>query len=154
MTVAPTAQTMRSDADIARAVRDGLQWDAYLPDERIACTVSGGVVTLRGAVDTWAHRGDAERAVARIAGVRQVVNRLTVETRPVDPAAIRLQIERALERRAEREARKITVAVKDGTVTLSGTVQSWADRNAVERVAGSAAGVTGIDDRLVVDPYS
>jgi osmotically-inducible protein OsmY len=127
---------------------------AYLPDERIACTVSGGVVTLRGAVDTWAHRGDAERAVARIAGVRQVVNRLTVETRPVDPAAIRLQIERALERRAEREARKITVAVKDGTVTLSGTVQSWADRNAVERVAGSAAGVTGIDDRLVVDPYS
>ena len=49
---------------------------------------------------------------------------------------------------------KITVAVKDGVVTLSGTVQSWADRNAVERVAGSAAGVTGIDDRLVVDPYS
>lgn len=154
MTVAPTAQTMRSDADIARAVRDSLQWDSYLPDDRIACTVSGGIVTLRGTVDTWAHRGDAERAVARIAGVRQVVNRMTVETRPIDPSAIRLQIERALERRAEREARKITVAVKDGVVTLSGTVQSWADRNAVERVAGSAAGVTGIDDRLVVDPYS
>jgi osmotically-inducible protein OsmY len=79
---------------------------------------------------------------------------MTVETRPIDPSAIRLQIERALERRAEREARKITVAVKDGVVTLSGTVQSWADRNAVERVAGSAAGVTGIDDRLMVDPYS
>ena len=44
--------------------------------------------------------------------------------------------ERALERRAEREARRINVAVKDGVVTLSGSVQSWAERNAVERVAG------------------
>jgi len=154
MTVAPTPESLRTDVDIARAVRDCLQWDAYLPDERISCTVSSGTVTLRGSVDTWAQRGDAERAVQRLTGVRQVVNRLTVESRSVDPAAVRLQIERALERRAEREARRITVAVKDGVVTLTGSVQSWAERNAVERVAGSASGVTGIDDRIVVDPYS
>jgi osmotically-inducible protein OsmY len=154
MTVAPTPESLRTDVDIARAVRDCLQWDAYLPDERISCTVSSGTVTLRGSVDTWAQRGDAERAVQRLTGVRQVVNRLTVESRSVDPAAVRLQIERALERRAEREARRIVVAVKDGVVTLTGSVQSWAERNAVERVAGSASGVTGIDDRIVVDPYS
>jgi osmotically-inducible protein OsmY len=154
MTVAPTPESLRSDVDVARAVRDCLQWDAYLPDERISCTVSAGTVTLRGSVDTWAQRGDAERTVQRLSGVRQLVNRLTVESKSVDPAAIRLQIERALERRAEREARRINVAVKDGVVTLSGSVQSWAERNAVERVAGSASGVTGIDDRIVVDPYS
>ena len=154
MTVAPTPESLRTDVDVARAVRECLQWDAYLPDERISCTVSSGTVTLRGTVDTWAQRGDAERAVQRLTGVRQVVNRLTVESRSVDPAAVRLQIERALERRAEREARRIVVAVKDGVVTLTGAVQSWAERNAVERVAGSASGVTGIDDRIVVDPYS
>ena len=59
MTVAPTPESLRSDVDIARAVRDCLQWDAYLPDERISCTVSAGTVTLRGSVDTWAQRGDA-----------------------------------------------------------------------------------------------
>jgi osmotically-inducible protein OsmY len=148
MTVAPTPESLRSDVDVARAVRDCLQWDAYLPDERISCTVSAGTVTLRGSVDTWAQRGDAERTVQRLSGVRQLVNRLTVESKSVDPAAIRLQI------RAEREARRINVAVKDGVVTLSGSVQSWAERNAVERVAGCASGVTGIDDRIVVDPYS
>jgi osmotically-inducible protein OsmY len=67
---------------------------------------------------------------------------------------VRRQIARALERRAERAARRIVVAVKDGVVTLTGSVQSWAERNAVERVAGSASGVTGIADRIVVDPYS
>jgi osmotically-inducible protein OsmY len=86
--------------------------------------------------------------------VRSVVNRVTVEPPAADPGAIKLQIERALERRAEREARRITVSVQDGTVTLSGAVHSWADRNAVERIAGTSPGVRTVDDRLVVDPYA
>jgi len=51
-------------------------------------------------------------------------------------------------------ARRITVSVQDGTVTLSGAVHSWADRNAVERIAGTSPGVRTVDDRLVVDPYA
>jgi osmotically-inducible protein OsmY len=81
------------------------------------------------------------------------VNRIMVEPPSADSGTIRLQIERALERRAEREARRISVAVVDGTVTLSGSVHSWADRNAIERIAGNAPGVRRVEDRLVVDPY-
>ena len=46
------------------------------------------------------------------------------------------------------------MAVRDGTVTLSGSVHSWADRNAVERIAGNSPGIRTVDDRLVVDPYA
>ena len=154
MTIAPGAIAIKGDDDLARAVREALQWDAFLPDERISTTVSGGNVTLRGTVPTWSNRMDAERCVQRLTGVRSVVNRIAVEPPSADPGAIKLQIERALERRAERESRRITVSVQDGTVTLSGSVHSWADRNAVERIAGNSPGVRTVDDRLVVDPYA
>lgn len=154
MSVAPSDATVRSDDELAHAVREALRWDAYLPDGRITSTVSGGTVTLGGTVEEWPARMDAERVVQRLAGVRGVVNRIAVNAVSVDPVAIKMQIERALERRAEREARKIAVTVKDGIVTLTGPVPSWADRQVVERIAGSAPGIRGIDDRLTIEPYA
>ena len=109
MTIAPAPAAVKSDDDIARAVREALQWDVFLPDERISTTVSGGTVTLRGTVPSWSNRMDAERCVQRLTGVRSVVNRVTVEPPAADPGAIKLQIERALERRAEREENRYRV---------------------------------------------
>lgn len=143
----------RSDEDVARTVRDALRWDVLVPDERITSTVSDGVVTLEGVVDSWTERADAERAVHRLAGVRGVVNQIAVSTAQVRPDQIRHQIEQALERQAEREARRIGVTVKDGVVTLTGAVRSWAERNAVERAAGFAPGVRRVNDQTTVDPY-
>ena len=153
MTVAPSPEAVRTDDELAHAVREALRWDAYLPDERIATTVSGGVVTLQGSVPAWAHRADAERVVQRIVGVRAVVNRINVACPQADPVAIKLQIERALERRAECAARRISISVRDGKVTLTGPVASWTERQAIERIAGSSPGVRGIEDRMTIEPY-
>lgn len=153
MTVAPSATAIRNDDEIAHAVREALRWDAYLPDDRIQMTVSSGVVTLQGIVNNWSNRSDAEKVVKRIVGVRGIVNRLTVGGTTIDPVAIKLQIERALERRAEREARRIVVTVRDGAVTLTGPVASWAERQMVERVAGSSPGVRSVTDRMTIEPY-
>ena len=144
----------RSYTEIAHAVRLALEWDAFVPDERITSTVSMGIVTLEGPVDTWAQRADAERAVRGLSGVRGVINQLSVRTKQIDATRIKNDIEEALERQAEREARRISVTVREGTVTLTGRIRSWAERNAVDRVAGFAPGVQRVDDRLIVDPYS
>ena len=144
----------RSDTEIAHAVRLALEWYAFVPDERITSTVSMGIVTLEGPVDTWAQRADAERAVRGLSGVRGVINQLSVRTKQIDATRIKNDIEEALERQAEREARRISVTVREGTVTLTGRIRSWAERNAVDRVAGFAPGVQRVDDRLIVDPYS
>ncbi len=144
----------RSDNDIARAVRDALQWDAFVPDEKITSTVAMGIVTLEGMVQTWTQRADAERVVRGLVGVRGVINQISVAAKAADPTRIKNEIEDALERQAEREARRIGVTVKDGVVTLTGRIRSWAEKNAVDRVVGFAPVVRRVEDQMIVDPYA
>ncbi len=144
----------KADQEIAQAVRSALIWDVYVPDERIKSTVSGGWVTLEGSVDRWQQREDAARCVERLSGVRGVTNQIEFKPPAVAAAEIRTSIEDALTRRAEREARHLTIDVHDGIVTLKGTVDSWAEKNAVERLAYYTPGVKRVMDEITIDPYS
>lgn len=144
----------RTDVDIARAARTALEWDAFVPNEQITSTVSLGIVTLEGSTDTWAQRLDAERAVRGLEGVRGLINQIVVMPKPVDASKLKAEIEAALGRQAEREANRIGVTVKDGVVILTGRIRSWSERNAIDHIVGSAAGVRRVDDRMTVDPYN
>jgi osmotically-inducible protein OsmY len=146
---------VRTDTEIAQAVRRALEWDALVPHERIQSTVSNGWVTLEGTVDTWTQREDAERAVQNLVGVRGVSDTMTVLfTKPVLPERVREAIEDALERRAEREAKRIRVEVTPtGTVTLTGEVRSWAEKRATLAAARFAPGVRSVEDHLEINPW-
>lgn len=79
----------RTDTDIAQAVRWVLKYDIEVPHERIQSTVADGVLTLSGSVDFPLKRGDAERAVNRLAGVRTVINSQTVSVALRRPEEVR-----------------------------------------------------------------
>jgi osmotically-inducible protein OsmY len=143
----------RTDEDLAKAVRHALKWDVFVPDERITSTVSNGTVTLQGSVDYWTERCNAERTVQHLTGAKGVINQITVDTKAIDSALIKRNIEEALERQTERKAKRIGVAVRDGVVTLTGTLRSWGEKSAIERAAYFAPGVRRVEDRTVVDPY-
>ncbi|MBI3964747.1 MAG: BON domain-containing protein, partial [Chloroflexi bacterium] len=98
----------RTDTEIAQAVRNVLEWHAFVPDERIRSTVSDGYVILEGDVDFWQQREDAEHAVRNLAIVRGVDNRILVKPPPIDAESVRTEIEAALERRAARAAKHLT----------------------------------------------
>ena len=144
----------KSDRDLAQAVRAALIWDVYVPEERIRSTVSGGWVTLEGEVDRGQQREDAGNCVERLTGVLGLTNKIEVKPPVVDAAKIRSAIEDALARRAQREARRIGVTVFDGVVTLSGTVDSWAEKNSLGQLAGYSPGVRRVVNDVIVDPYS
>jgi osmotically-inducible protein OsmY len=143
----PGAAT-KSDTDIARAVRHALEWNVFVPEERIRSTVSGGWVTLEGDVPYWTQRDDAEEAIRKLAGVRGVTNTITIQPPAVLPDDVRTAIADALERQADREARRIVIDVHDGEVSVSGIVHSWAEREAVIGAAKGTRGVRSVDDHL------
>lgn len=148
----PGSQVL-SDTEIAQALRWALEWDALVEDEKIHSTVTSGWVTLEGTVPFWADRSYAERAVRNLKGVRAVTNNLTINASKVPTETVCLSIEAALERRADREAERIQVDMKDGTVCLTGRVHNWNEKQAVLGAAGYAPGVRKVEDHLRVDPY-
>jgi osmotically-inducible protein OsmY len=135
-----------SDTEIAEAARSWLKWNAMLPEHRIQTTVSNGVVTLSGAVDFAWQRDDAARAVGHLEGVCAVNNELVVEAPEVAPAALRSAIEGALERHATREARRVKLDIDGGVVTVTGDIDSKAERVAI---VGAVLGTRGV--QTVID---
>src|SRR5437879_13255185 len=71
----------RTDADIAAAAIHALEWDAFVPVDKLDVTVSKGWVTLKGDVEWQYQKQDAERVVRRLSGVKGVTNLITVRPR-------------------------------------------------------------------------
>jgi osmotically-inducible protein OsmY len=74
-----------------------------------------------------------------------------VKARPTSPE-VKDQIKRALERSAAFDADRITVQVHGNKAILSGSVTTLSEKRTAERAARNAAGVTEVDNQLIVHP--
>jgi len=141
----------RSDPAIAKDAVHVLQSHTEVP-YGVTVTVRDGLVTLEGFVEWNYQRTAAESAVRHLKGVKGVSNAIYIRA-AASPGQVEALINDALLRSAEVEAHRIRVRAEDGTVTLTGTVNSWAEREAAERAAWSARGVSRLDNQLVVTPF-
>ncbi len=134
------------DAEIARRAANVLAWSTP-GAAKVKAKVEKGWVSLSGETAWNYQRQDAERAVRALAGVKGVTNLITV--RPLAQAGdIKTRITQALRRNAEIEADAIKVDVTGSTVTLTGKVKAWYERQVVETAAWAAPGVTEVRDNL------
>jgi len=139
----------RSDTDIASAAVRALESSSLLKTSNIDITVSAGRVTLKGQVEWNYEREEAERWIRNLWGVTGVTDLVTVKSRPA-PAQLKQEIERALVRSAEADAKNIQVEVQGNKVILKGRVRARAERQEAHRVAWMAPGVTQIEDQIII----
>ena len=140
----------RTDAEVANAATRALEWDSFVPAERLDVTVANGWLMLRGEVEFGWQRRAAEGEVRRLDGVRGITN--LIEVRPAAPPRPPSGCGGTSSGRCcARSAReRVTVEVDGDTLVLAGVVRSWWERDQVERVAWSAPGVRAVHDQLLV----
>jgi len=139
----------RTDADIAADAARALELRTSIPDS-VQAAVHNGHVTLTGKVDWLFQKRQAEKAVHHMAGVRGVLNHITVVPRGGE-RDLRRRIVQTMHANADIDARHIKVTVAGGRATLTGTVRTWLQRNAVEQAVADAPGVTDVDNCLLVE---
>jgi osmotically-inducible protein OsmY len=138
------------DADIAKGIADALTWSATVPST-VHAEVTNGWVNLTGEVDWSYQRDDAFDIVQGVKGVKGVTNLVTLTPTP-SPITVEDEIRDALERNADLDADGISVTVSDGTVQLTGQVNSLLEANIAESAAWSAPGVHDVEQHLTIAP--
>src|SRR6266487_1089340 len=119
----------REDADLRGAVLQALRLDSQIP-ATVDADVDDGMVTLKGQANWHFQRDEAETVAINVAGV--------------------VSIEKAMKRSAKLDAESVSVESSNGTVTLRGTVSSWADHDEAVSAAWAAPGVTRVKDHILV----
>jgi osmotically-inducible protein OsmY len=140
----------RTDAEIAHDAAFALNLRDSVP-RTVKAAVHNGHITLTGGVEWMFQKTQAEKLVRHIPGVAGVMN--YIEVLPKAGARdIQKRIVHALHRSADVNAKQIEVEVDGDVATLTGTVGSWLQREAAERAAGGAPGITRVDNRITIVP--
>jgi len=139
----------REDADLSGAVLQALMLDSLVP-ATVGADADDGMVTLKGKANWQFQRDEAETVATNVAGVVSVDN--DIELVPPGPSTEDLEhsLKKAMERNAKLDADSVSVESSNGTVTLRGTVSSWADHDEAVSAAWAAPGVTRVKDHILV----
>lgn len=165
------------DRDIESALEQAFLRNPIVESFEIDPRVVSGVAYLRGTVDSFFEKSEADDVAARTKGVKEVRNRLNVDNSSAPPiydgyiygwyphttwwydytpsvtimsdAEIKREIEEELWWSPFIDSDAITVTVDDGVATLEGVVNSWSDqRIAIENAF--EGGATQVTDELEI----
>jgi osmotically-inducible protein OsmY len=139
----------RGDAEVRGDILQALTLDSLVPST-VDVKVEGGFVTLTGTVDWQYQRDEAENVATNIVGSLDLRDEIEIRQPAPATADVKESIKKAFKRNAAIEANDLDVSTDNGTVTIRGTVSSWAEHDEALDAAWSAPGVTAVHDRMAV----
>lgn len=146
------------DAQTTRKVKTALGLSKRLAGFDISVETRDGVVALTGRVPSEDAKSLAGEIAKDTTGAKELKNEITVdaaaqpsnESVHVEDLEIRAAILEALTHSRELGGKSVDVKVENRVVTLSGTVETPAQRNGVEQIARATDGVAGVTNNLAV----
>jgi osmotically-inducible protein OsmY len=146
---------MKTDSDVKRDVQDEIKYDPFIDSTDIALSVKNGVVSLTGFACNYSQKLQAEEDAKRISGVMAVANDIEVRLASID-ARPDPDIARDLVAQLKFELpfsyEKIKSVVKNGWVTLDGSLEWNYQRTDAEDTARHIKGVVGVSNLIKLSP--
>ena len=142
-TVTPVS---RSDEDVNKDIAAALKQDPATESYQVAAFVQNAVATLTGSVGSYGEKQLAARIAEGIKGVKEVHNNVTINylAKPTD-TQIADNVKDRLQWDIWINGELIKPTVKDGKVTLTGTIGSAISKSRADDDAW-VNGVTSVDD--------
>lgn len=144
------------DKDLKQHVENALDWEPSVEAKDVGVSVDEGVVTLRGTVPSYAEKLMAERVALRVYGTKAVANDLTVHvasTYQRTDTEIAQAAVSALKWHTVVPDDHVTVTVKDGWISLAGTLDWQYQKDAAARAVRDLTGVKGLTNNIRLLPH-
>ncbi len=139
----------RRDAELRGDVLQALMLDSLVPST-IEASIDDGYVRLSGTAEWKYQRDEAERVAGNVRGVVGIWDDVELLGAEPDGDEVEHAISKAFKRNAKLDAKDITAEAEGRTVTLKGTVSSWAEHDEAVAAAWSAPGVQKVRDHILV----
>jgi osmotically-inducible protein OsmY len=146
--------TSMTDTRITAETKIRFVRDSDIPALKISVDTNRGRVSLFGMVASEAEKKRAENSARQVSGVKAIDNQLQVVSKAKQEQVkkedryIEDSISKSL--RGVNEFEDVDVLVTNGSVRLTGSVQSSWDRLHVALIARSTSGVRSVDDNLAI----
>ncbi len=145
-----TNWSKKEDSEIATQVLNAFSWNWQVPNDKVKVKVEDGWVTLEGELNWNYQKEAAAKAVSNIIGVKSVSNNITIKSE-TEQQVEKKDIESALRRNWSIDDKDITVKVSGHKVTLTGTVNSWYQKDEATHITWNAPGVWSVDNELEIE---
>ncbi len=144
-----------TDLELKKAVESELNFEPSINAAEIGVAAKDGIITLSGNVPSYWEKMAAERAAARVSGVKAVVNEVEVHlpgsSERTDEDIARAAVN-ALQWNVLIPIDRIKVKVSKGWVTLEGMVDWQFQKTAAEKAVRKLIGVKGVIDLIELKP--
>ncbi|MFO0321737.1 MAG: BON domain-containing protein [Bacteroidota bacterium] len=142
----------KTDLEIANEALAALKSNLSVPKDKVTIKIEDGWITLEGELSWNYQKESAKSAVKYLTGVKGVSNNIKIKSETID-AIEKQDVENAIRRNWSVDDSDINVSVSGKTVTLSGTVNSWYEKDEAGRIAWNTPGIWDVKNELAVDYY-
>jgi osmotically-inducible protein OsmY len=143
---------MKNNEILEKEIEEAIKWNHLLHSSAITVTAKGGVIILRGSVDSFAGKYEAHSIAKKASDVKLVIDYIEVkfDERFSDKTDLEIAEDVMNEFKWDLEVPDdmIKVIVNDGWVILEGELNWNYQRVAAKRAAGNQAGVKGIINNI------
>jgi len=140
------------DQDIVTAIEIELWDDPAVASNPINVEANDGIIILSGTSNNILAKERAEKIAEATVGVRSVVNRIDVQpTTRRSNYELLSAVRGALLADPATESYEVQVKANNGIVTLTGTVDSWQEKELCEIVAKGVKGVRDVKNKINVE---